>query len=195
MTCIVAIADGTHVVLAGDTAASGGKEIYPRADSKVFRVGPYAIGFTTSFRMGQILRYEAKLPDPPDGVADEKMEEFFVTEFVPVVRQTFKDHGYEKKATFPSTGKMDFSESGQEVGGLFVIGVQGGIFEIREDFHLARPATPYSSIGSGAPIAFGALHALAGAPSLTLRKRAETALEAAATYSSVVRGPFHFVEA
>lgn len=194
MTCIVAVADGESVVLGGDTAASGGKEIYPRADSKVFRIGPYAIGFTTSFRMGQILRYEAKLPDPPPRASDEAMDEFFVTEFVPAVRQTFKEHGFEKKATFPSSGKMDFSESGQEVGGLFVVGVQGRILEIREDFHLARPATPYSAIGSGAVIAFGALHALESLPDLTLRERAEKALDAAATYSSVVRGPFHFVE-
>lgn len=194
MTCIVATADGKRVVIGGDTAASGGKEIYPRADSKVFRIGPYGIGFTTSFRMGQILRYEAELPDPPEEATEDEMDAFFVTEFVPMIRQTFKEHGFEKKATFPSTGKMDFSETGQEVGGLFVVGVQGRIFEIREDFHLARPATPYSAIGPGAVIVFGALHALEPLADFTLRERAERALSAAATYSTVVRGPFHFVE-
>lgn len=57
MTCIVGLVDGDRVILGGDSAGIAGWHLQLRADEKVFRNGPYAIGFTTSFRMGQILRY------------------------------------------------------------------------------------------------------------------------------------------
>ena len=65
MTCIVAVTDGQTVVIGGDSAGAAGQELRIRADPKVFLVGSFAIGFTTSFRMGQILRYSAHLPEPP----------------------------------------------------------------------------------------------------------------------------------
>ncbi|XVV11230.1 hypothetical protein ACQP2X_41330 [Actinoplanes sp. CA-131856] len=57
MTCIVGITDGTTVTIGGDSAGSDGWHVAVRSDSKVFQVGPYLMGFTTSYRMGQLLRY------------------------------------------------------------------------------------------------------------------------------------------
>ena len=37
-----------------------------------------------------------------------------------------------------STGEPNVTEEGQEVGGLFLLGVAGQIFEIREDYQVAR---------------------------------------------------------
>ena len=189
MTCIVAITDGRAVVLGGDSAGVGGHELRLRADSKVFQVGCYAIGFTTSFRMGQILRYGTELPEPPN-----ELERFIVTDFVPAVRQSFADHGFAKTARFTPPGEAGVIEEGQDVGGLFLVGVAGQIFSIQQDYQLERPVAPYSAVGFGAPVALGALHALETVSDLSLRERAAKALEAAEAYSAVVRGPFHFVE-
>ena len=194
MTCIVAITDGERVILGADSAGAGGFELRLRADPKVFRVGGYAIGFTTSFRMGQILRYETDLPELPAGISPEDLERFFVTEFVPVVRRSFATHGFAKTARFNSLGDNSVTEEGQDIGGLFLVGVAGQVFEIQKDYHLARPLVPYSAVGSGAPVALGALHALTDISELSLKERASRALRAAETFGTVVRGPFHFVE-
>jgi len=194
MTCTVIITDTKTVVLGGDSAGVAGLDLRSRADEKVFRVGSYVIGFTTSFRMGQILRYDTRLPEPPTGVDAIEMERFLVTQLVPVVRQTFADHGFSKTARFTSPADPTVSEEGQEVGGLFLLGVAGQIFEIRQDYQVARPAARYSAVGHGAPVALGALHALEEFPELSLQDRARQALEAAEAYSAAVRGPFHFVE-
>lgn len=57
MTCIVGITDGRTVTVGGDSAGSDGWHVAVLSDSKVFQVGPYLMGFTTSYRMGQLLRY------------------------------------------------------------------------------------------------------------------------------------------
>jgi hypothetical protein len=143
--------------------------------------------------MGQILRYETKLPELPEDLAAENLERFFVTGIIPAVRQAFADHGFAKKARFERRWEGGFAEEGQDLGGLFIVGVAGQIFEVRQDFQLARPSEPYSAVGAGAAIALGALHASASCTTLTPRDRAERALEAAEAYCSGVRRPFHFV--
>ena len=194
MTCIVAMTDGQHVVMGGDSAGVDGRDLYLRADAKVFLKGSYAIGFTTSFRMGQILRYETELPDLPQHLDAESLERFFVTDFIPAVRRSFEQHGFAKTARFTTPDKPGLSEDGQVMGGIFLVGVAGQIFEIRGDYQLGRPVTPYSAVGAGAMVALGALRALEGVEGLSLRDRVTRALEAAEAYNAGVRGPFRLVE-
>ena len=194
MTCIVAMADGQRVVMGGDSAGVDGRDLYLRADAKVFLKGSYLIGFTTSFRMGQILRYETELPELPSNLDSEDMERFFVTDFIPAVRQSFEQHGFAKTARFSAPDRPGMSEDGQVVGGTFLVGVAGQIFEIRGDYQLGRPVTAYSAVGAGAMVALGALRALEEVEGLSLRDRVTRALETAEAYSAGVRGPFQIVE-
>jgi hypothetical protein len=192
MTAIVALTDGEHLCIAGDAAgvaATG--EIHIRETPKVFVRDGYAIGFTTSFRMGQLLKYEVSLPPQPSAAAD--LEEFMVRTFVPAIRTTFTEHGFTKSLTRGKRAEtMHYEEHGQQTGGRFIVGVRGALFVIEEDFHVARPRTPYISIGSGATVAHGALHALRNQYSLS--ERAKKALEAAAFHTNGVRPPFTVLE-
>ena len=193
MTCIVAVTDGERVVMGGDSAATAGTELMLRSDPKVFRSGEYVVGFTSSFRMGQILRFGAILPQPPQEASGEELERFLVTELVEAVRDAFEARGFGKRVRTP-VEKTGYSEEGQAWGGLFLLGVRGRIFQIRQDFQVAVPRTPYSAIGRGATAALGALHALAADKELTLAQRAERALWAAQAGCTTVRGPFSFAE-
>lgn len=47
MTCIVGIEHGGRVHLGADSAGSTGWTLTVRADEKVFKVGPFVMGFTT----------------------------------------------------------------------------------------------------------------------------------------------------
>lgn len=171
MTCIVAVTDGTRVTMGGDSAGVSGWDMTVRADEKVFTIGPMVVGFTTSFRMGQLLRYRLKLPDHPDGMADH---EYLSTQFVDAVRTCLKEGGYARV------------DSNREEGGTFLVGYRGAIWQVASDFQVGRSQCEFDACGCGADYAIGALAILKGRP----RQRTERALEVAAQFSAGVRGPF-----
>jgi ATP-dependent protease HslVU (ClpYQ) peptidase subunit len=191
MTCIVAVTDGRRVVVGGDSAASSVPAIEVLSTEKVFTVGPYAIGFTRSYRMGQLLRHRIELPEPPQTEDLEALERFMVTDFVEAVREGFEELGFGSHLQQKITEKH--TTQGQRVGGVFVVGVAGQLFSVREEYQVIRPQHPFTAVGAGAGIALGSLHALAST-NTSLRERAELALRASEAYSAIVRGPFHFVE-
>lgn len=176
MTCIAGIETPDGVIIGGDSAGLAGWVRTHRADPKVFLSGDYVIGFTTSFRMGQIIRF-ADLPKPLDRTG-ENLERFMVTDFVNGVRQVLKDGGFAKK------------DSEREEGGQFLVGVNGNLFEIDPDYQVGRSRDGYDACGCGWELALGAFHATRNQkPETRLRK----ALEAAAHHSGGVHGPFTIV--
>ncbi len=87
MTCIVALTDGKKVCMGADSAGAGGSYVTVRADPKIYRVGPFLIGFTSSFRMGQPLGHNLTVASRPEGT-----DVFvFMCTFVEAVRACFKD--------------------------------------------------------------------------------------------------------
>ncbi len=177
MTCIVGVTDGTTVTIGGDSAGVAGYDLSVRADRKVWARDGWVFGFTSSFRMGQLLRYKLT---PPGQVEDQDLEAYMVTSFVDAVRQVLKDGGYAKV------------ESNVERGGTFLVGRRGRLFVIDSDYQVAESVRPFEAVGCGESYALGALHALqpnAGDG----ERRVRQALTAAEAFSAGVRGPFHVV--
>ena len=56
MTCIAGLIEDGNIWIGGDSAAVTHYRMMKRADTKVFINGPFLIGFTSSYRMGQILQ-------------------------------------------------------------------------------------------------------------------------------------------
>ncbi|WP_433225546.1 hypothetical protein [Actinomadura formosensis] len=176
MTAIVGLATAGAVHLGGDSAGVAGYSLTVRADAKVFATGPYVMGFTSSFRMGQLLRWSLKPPEPDTS----DLERFMATAFVDAVRATLRDGGWLRK------------DHDQEEGGTFLVGVRGRLFCVQDDFQVAEAADGYAAVGCGAGIALGALYATARARR-TPHARLGLALEAAERFSAGVRGPFAYV--
>lgn len=176
MTCIVGVSDGQRVLLGGDSAGVSfeDQEVYSLRTAKVFATGAYVIGYTTSFRLGQILRYTADLPQPPLN----DLVRFMSTAWVEAVRQSLSREGFEDSLS-PR--------------GSLLVGVRGRLFGIGKDFHVIEGRTPYAAVGCGRLIAYGALFATEEVH-LDLEQRAECALLAAQQYSPGVRGPFSYVQ-
>jgi hypothetical protein len=180
MTCIAGIAQDNHVTIGGDSAGVGGYSLQLRADTKVFRTGNYIMGFTTSFRMGQLLRYGV-LPPAPTAEEQWDLDRFMATTFVDAVRRILSDGGWLT------------TSSGVESGGTFLVGARGALYEIHGDFQIARTIDGYGAVGCGEDLALGALHATSNS-GLTPRERVEVALRAAEHHSAGVSAPFAFEE-
>lgn len=174
MTCIVGFVEGDKVWIGGDSAGVAGWDLTVRADQKVFRNDDMLFGFTSSFRMGQLLRYALKVP-----IRDPKTDvyQYMVTTFVDAVRECLKSHGWAEK------------HSEQEKGGTFLVGYAGLLFAVESDYQVAEAASGYAACGCGDSYALGALYATAH---LSGKKRMEMALRAAESHSAGVRGPFCF---
>ena len=174
MTCIVGLVDKGVVYIGGDSAGVGGYSLRTRADRKVFRNGDFIFGFTTSFRMGQLLHYAL---NPPKRHPDTEVDKFMVTDFINAVRDCLKSGGYAEK------------HNDAEQGGTFLVGYAGRLFEVHGDYQVGETKSGYSAVGCGEDIALGAMFAAKGKP----RDRIEIALQAAEAFSAGVCGPFHII--
>jgi len=174
VTCIVGIECKGKVYIGGDSAGVSGQSLSIRADTKVFKRGPYVFGFTSSFRMGQILRYCGELPRPKGS----NLEKFMCTTFVSALIKNFE------KYRFGSTEGAGAFEAGN-----FLVGVKGVLFNVESDLQVGRTLARYDAVGCGAEIAKGALYATKQWSDPV--KRILTALEASEACSTDVSRPFH----
>lgn len=174
MTCIAGVTHNGHVYLAGDSAGLSGWSLTVRTDPKVFHVGEFVFGFTSSFRMGQVLAHGFTPP-----VIKGDLYTYMVTEFVDELRAAFKAAGIAKE------------KNGEESCGQFLVGVKGRLFAIESDYQVGESADGYDAVGCGADLAKGALFALRGCGPAA---RLKAAMEAAERNSGGVRGPFRYVD-
>ena len=174
MTCIVGLVHEGGVYIGGDSAGVAGLSLTVRADEKVFQNGEFLMGFTTSFRMGQLLRYSLK---PPRRYPDDDINQYMVVDFINAVRECLKSGGWASK------------KEEMERGGTFLVGYSGHLFTIDSDYQVGQPEDSFAAVGCGEDIALGALFATQGQGDP--RDRVLTALRAAERFSAGVRGPFH----
>ena len=175
MTCIVGLVDKSNIYLGGDSAGINAfnLSISIRNDVKVFINGPFIMGFTTSFRMGQLLQYKF---DPPKQTAAQDDMKYMVTDFIDSVRQCFAYNGF---------GSM--SDKADNVGGNFLVGYNGTLYNIDSDFQVGIPKCGYDSVGCGSDLALGSMYSTVGKKP---EDRITKALEAASQFSAGVAPPF-----
>jgi len=183
MTCIVGLehqgavyvgADSSEVDIESMAAAT-------RSDTKVFLAGEgrFVIGFSGSWRVGQLLRYALKIPQQP---ADKDDMAFMVTNFVDAVRTVQK-----KKGTMKKENEVEESDSD------FVVGYRGKVYVVRADLAVARTVHDFGAVGSGEQVALGAMHATRNRR-IFPETRIKMALAAASEFCAGVRPPFHIVK-
>lgn len=172
MTCIVGLVDENKVYIGGDSAGVAGYGLTVRADEKVFINGDFVMGFTSSFRMGQLLRYSL---NPPKYHPDIDLIEYMVTSFIEAVRKCLKEGGVAEK------------KDDKERAGTFLVGFNGKLFKIDSDYQVGVPALTFDACGCGEDIALGSMYSNSSLPPI---ERITQALEAAEQFSAGVRHPF-----
>ena len=176
MTCIVAAkAKDGSTVMGCDSAGSDGWALIVLKDPKIYRIGSMLVGFTSSFRMGQLLGHSLTLPEHH---SDVPVERYMATAFMDAVRRCLKDGGYAKR------------ENEVETGGTFLVAYKGRIFTVQDNFSIVESGRDYDACGSGYMLALGSLYATADMEDT--RRRVEVALKSAEEFCASVRGPMRF---
>jgi hypothetical protein len=178
MTCIVGLADKQGSVFFGaDSSGIEGWSLQLRADEKIFIKQNMIFGFTSSFRMGQLIRYKLEIPEHPSGCDDH---EYLVSHFIEAARECFKKGGYTEKT------------NERETGGVFLLGYKKKIYQVGSDFQVGLRTDSYDAVGSGAEVALGSLYSSAHLENPTARLN--MALAASEHFNCGVHGPFKIIE-
>lgn len=199
MTCIVGVEwageGGRGVVMAADSLGAAGHFATEMSTPKLFRLSQRVaedgesqqqemlIGYTSSYRMGQLLRWELDLPFHPAGMPDE---EWLVTRFLSAVRSTLEEGGWLRK------------KDERERSGFFLVGYRGRLYHVERELQVMRSADGYQATGSGQHVAAGAIGALTFDAPVESRLRAhgivELALTVAERHTTSVRRPWRTEE-
>lgn len=185
MTCIVGLEHEGRVWMGGDSAGItiNNLSLRVRGDSKVFSVDDVLFGFTSSFRMGQLLRFSLEIPRQ----IIKNDYHYLCTDFVDAVRNCLKTGGFATTITEEAGGKQN-SQQGEQ-GGTFLIGYRGKLYNIQSDYQVGIPTISFDACGCGEDYALGNLLATKGS-TLSPRKRILKALTAATYFSAGVSPPF-----
>ncbi len=179
MTCIVGLIDKGTVYVGGDSAGSAGYDTQIRKDKKVFTKDKMCFGFTSSYRMGQIIQNVFAIPSH---FSEKTVFNYLCSDFISGLIKCFKDNGY--------------AEVNNNVvsGGHFLLGYRGELFKIQGDFQVSQAETEYDACGCGDSYALGALRAMESNKGLKPEDRILRALEVAEYFSNGVGRPFHIVK-
>ena len=177
MTCIIGFAEGGNVWIGGDSA---GTNVYfnqrIRVDEKVFLKGDMIFGFTSSFRMGQILRYHFSIPSLKVG---QDIDSYLHTTFLDALIESLSDNHY-------TTEKDNVVR-----GGNFLFGYKGKLYEIEPNFQISETIDKFDAVGCGDDLAMGAMYTIEKlASKLSPELKIKIGLSAACKFSAGVAPPF-----
>lgn len=143
MTCIVAFTlDNGKIVLAGDKLGSNGYTKREMRAPKVFKRGAFHIGYTSTFRFGQLLEHVWEAP-----VQEEEGDmRFMVRKVIPSLIKLLTDN----KHLFSDSDAIEMGEA--------IIVYRGKIFRIQGDASIFEE--DYTSVGCGELSATTILHFL-----------------------------------
>ena len=173
MTTIVAICKNGNVTMGADAQVTDGSRPFIHATmEKITKNNGWLIAGSGDSTPCDILQLIFVPPVP--GVKErENLYKFMVTKFVPAMRECLEENGWKEDKEDKDSGfNMLFSFDGE-------------VFDIGNDFSVLLNSDGIYGVGSGSPIAIGALYAGASV---------EKALEIAANNDIYTSGPFQIVK-
>jgi len=144
MTCIVAFRNKEkNIILAGDKMGSDSFTSMISKVPKVFTNDDFAIGYTSSFRMGQLLQHVWL---PPQRKVDQSTDNYLYSDVTASLRKMFKENGF---------GDDDTNEFGN-----FIMIYEDRILEMQDEMSFLEHETDIVSVGAGCYHATAAMQLL-----------------------------------
>lgn len=144
MSCVIGIVEKGITYFGYETTGAGATQKARYNTPKVFRSGDYVIGYAGSYRVGQILRYYTKYPNPDYSDLSKLMS----TEFVDAMMSSMDDNRVIKNRD--EIAEMDGAET--------LVSIGGKLFVVQTDLSVVEPKYNYWAIGSGWSVALGSLY-------------------------------------
>jgi ATP-dependent protease HslVU (ClpYQ) peptidase subunit len=181
MTCIIGYKDQKNscVYIGADSLGSNSYTKTVRNDPKFFHYTKDIIfGFTTSYRMGQLIMYADNLFSEIN-IHDK---EFFthknlVTKFIPNLIKLYKEN----------------EDDNIDKNGTFILATFDKLWKIYDNFQVQESLDNFVSCGSGEELALGALYALQKNDNYSIVEKIVIGLESAEKFSCSVQRPFHII--
>ena len=168
MTCIVAkVVDGI-IHMAGDKLGSNGYTKTISQRPKIFKNCDFIIGYTTSFRMGQLLEFTWS---PPEKGENQTEDNYIYNTVVGSIKNILTSDGFAK----------------DREGGEFLFGYNGKLYHMFNNFSIFE-IEEYTSCGCGADMAIATMYTLSNVnlvEDLSIEGQLSLAIESA---SSVMTG-------
>jgi ATP-dependent protease HslVU (ClpYQ) peptidase subunit len=183
-TCIVGLKHKGITYIGGDSFGSNSYMGMTYNTKKVFHINDQKeiiVGYTSSFRMGQLIQYSNTLFNNDDFLIDNKInEKYFVNTFIPKLQDLFSKGGYQE------------NNNDVLLGGEFLIAYKNKLFVIQCDYSILESSDDYLACGCGESFALGSLYTTQN-KKYTPEERILLALESASKFSTGVSGPFYLV--
>jgi ATP-dependent protease HslVU (ClpYQ) peptidase subunit len=172
MTCIAVLKYEGKIYMAGDRGASDAGTILALSAPKVWKIGPYLMGYAGSMD-GERLRYNFK----PTAPTIKDTDKFMQTKFIKELKEFYNEFW------------VDTSKD-SELG--LLIAVNGELYEHSSaDMSLSKYINPYLAMGSGAEYALGSLYSTE--KQKNGRNRVIQAVSAAIKFNPGCMGPVDIV--
>ena len=181
MTCIIGCRTDQKIYIAGDSAGADDSGFgVSRGDTKVYKKqtnnGGLILGFSHSFRYGQLLKFKWDVPKYDESL---DFEEYLHTDFIDSIYELMNENYLDDKN--PSNKDL----------GVTIIGFKNQMFTLGEDLQIEKINKQFSDflcIGCGSEIAYGAMEGLS---KLEPKERMMRSLQIVSKYySSSVRPPY-----
>lgn len=205
MTCTIAIIENGVTYVGSDSLGSDGYMQSVRNDIKLYKAvnnDNFIIGFSGSYRAGQIIQYNQRIF--PDQISSKK--EFINNISSKIIkRDLFKEpnvnHSYMVNAIIPKIqaelnaagGEQLFNGTEKYTPGTFIIAYKDKIYEIDYDYQVAIPSHGFTAIGSGEAVAKGVLYAIQNVSNYSPEEKLIIALQAASEFTVGVKGPYYIL--
>lgn len=170
MTTIIAVQHKDRVVIGADSLTTSTRKYNHPAMVKITQRNNYLIAGSGEVAACDIAQH---IWNPPTPTAEDRKDlyHFMIAKVVPSLKKAFKENDY----------KWDADDD--ETKFAFLIAVEGEVFDIADDFAVCLDSAGFYGVGSGSPMALGALRSGA-----TL----EDALKIAEEIDPYTGGPFVF---
>lgn len=186
MTTILAVQGDGWAVIGADTQwSTDSGRVGKSTQSKVITLGKYLVGVAGYTRGANIIQHTFTPPAPPPKSQGQKLNKFFVGQFVPAYKTILESHGI-------GLPQFDNEVAKTPIDSLVV--VNGTIFQIDDDYGTDMDANRLYAIGSGSDYGLGALQALTDKKKVTIalaRRAILKALSISAKFDSATGAPFH----
>lgn len=180
MTCIVGLIDKDGVAhLASDSLGSNSYTKSTYKNQKIFKKDKLLIGYTSSYRMGQLLEHQLNLPDRKVG---QTLDNWMYVDFVNAIRKLLKDNGFLKV------------DSNKEEIGTFIVAGEGRLFIMQDDLAVLESDELFDACGSGEDHAKAAVYQLLKNTKLSPKQILEEAVNTASRYVTSVGGEVRYLK-